>query len=278
MQHIEFFHRDHFKDNYFRASPGGELAGFIDFFWQTKFEDLWEQYPSGFSDMLFPNVGYTYLINLGTPFRMQVGDKSFDMKGDGFLPRHQAIECHHREGNCLFGIKFRISPVLLMKKINFGEYREFIYPLSYLMEQEVIDQVKRSGDFDQRVKLLVKYFQALIDLYDGPAETTRIVSSILSYCEKANDFNSTVESFAMQYRVSSRTLHRYFESATSLSIKKAIQILRIRKAVSHMIESPDDFNYTLYGYYDHSHFYKHLRQFLQKKTFKTFQSRLRLQR
>ncbi len=86
MQHIEFFHIGHFENNYHRAKPASGLEGFIDFFWETKFEELLDQYPEGFSDALFPNIGYTYLINLGTPFVMQVDDKKFDMKTDGFLP------------------------------------------------------------------------------------------------------------------------------------------------------------------------------------------------
>src|SRR6185436_18949647 len=120
--------------NYHRVKAQDSLAHLIDFFWETNFDALWHQYPDGFSDALFPNIGYTYLINLGTPFTMQVDNILFDMKTDGFLPRHKAIECYHKPGNDLFGIKFKISPVIFKTKINFAEYREFIYPLSYLMD------------------------------------------------------------------------------------------------------------------------------------------------
>ena len=92
-----------------------------------------QQNPDGFSDALFPNIGYTYLINLGTPFIMQIGEKKFNMKTDGFLPRNKSIECYHRQGSKLFGIKFKISPIIFKTRVNFGEYREYIYPLSYLM-------------------------------------------------------------------------------------------------------------------------------------------------
>ncbi len=116
MQHIEFFHIDHFENNYFRVKPPADLAHFIDFIWETKFDKLLEQNPLGFSDALFPNIGYTYLINLGTPFIMQVDEEQFEMKTDGFLPRHKSIECFHRSGNKLFGIKFKVSPVIFEKK------------------------------------------------------------------------------------------------------------------------------------------------------------------
>jgi AraC-like DNA-binding protein len=276
LQHIEFFHIEHFENNYHRVKPPESLAHLIDFFWETDFDHLWQQYPDGFSDALFPNVGYTYLINLGTPFTMQVDNTLFDMKTDGFLPRHKAIECYHSPGNILFGIKFKISPVIFKTKINFAEYREFIYPLSYLMDSTIIDKVKKVGSFAERVEVLSNYFVSIIESYAGSWEPIRIVSEILEHCYTQNDFKTPVEDFAAKYKISSRTLHRYFETTTSLSSKKALQIMRIRKAVEQLTNSPEKFNYALYGYYDHSHFYKHLRQFMQKETLRSLQPHLKL--
>lgn len=276
MQHIEFFHIDHFEKNYHRAKPASGLEGFIDFFWETKFDELLQQYPDGFSDALFPNIGYTYLINLGTPFVMQVDEKKFYMKTDGFLPRNKSIECYHREGNHLFGIKFKISPIIFKTKVNFAEYREYIYPLSYLMEPAIIEKVKKAGSFEERAKIVNEYFRSIVEAYSGSWEAIRIVSEILQYCERENDFTRPVEELATQYNISARTLHRYFETTTSLSSKKALQILRIRKAVQQLANSPATFNYIQYGYYDYSHFCKHLKQFLRKETIAGLQPHLQL--
>jgi AraC-like DNA-binding protein len=276
LQHIEFFHIDHFEKNYHRVKPIPQLEGFIDFFWETKFEALLEQYPRGFSDALFPNIGYTYLINLGTPFIMQVNDKKFSMKTDGFLPRNNSIECYHRPGNRLFGIKFKISPIIFKTRVNFAEYREYIYPLSYLMEQTVIDAVKKAPSFDERVSILNRYFLSITTAYGGSWDAIRIVSAILQHCDQQNDFSTTVAAFAKQYNISARTLHRYFETTTSLSSKKALQILRIRKAVQQLAHAPSEFNFEHYGYYDYSHFCKHLKQFLQKETVVHLQPHLKL--
>ncbi len=76
VQHVEFFHRDHFEYRYHRKKAKKSLLQFIDFFWEIDFDDLWKQYPQGFSDALFPNIGYIYLINLGTPFVMQLENES----------------------------------------------------------------------------------------------------------------------------------------------------------------------------------------------------------
>ncbi|MEP7164996.1 MAG: AraC family transcriptional regulator [Ferruginibacter sp.] len=266
MQHIEFFDIDHFENNYHRVNPPASLAHFIDFFWQTKFDHLWEQYPAGFSDTLFPNIGYTYLLNLGTPFVMQVDEKQTQMKTDGFLPRHSSIECHHQPGNVLFGIKFKISPVIFEKKVNFSEYKGSIFPLSYLIEKKVLEQVKGAACFEERVELLVSYFNSLIKEFDGSAKPVKIVSDILDDYNKSNDFSISIETLAKDHGISTRTLQRYFEMTTSLSSKKTLQILRVRKAVSQIAKDPAGFDHKAYGYYDYSHFYKHLKQFLQKGT------------
>jgi AraC-like DNA-binding protein len=276
MQHVEFFHKEHFEKNYHRTPPPAALANFIEFFWETDFAHLWKKYPEGFSDALFPNIGYTYLINLGTPFVMQLNDKSFDMKADGFLPRHTSIECYHQRGNKLFGIKFRISPVIFEKKVNFAEYREYIFPLAYLLDRTVIDKVKAASGFTKRVEILTNYYQAIVDKYSGSLQPVKIVREILDHCFRTNDFATPVEAFANRYNISSRTLQRYFETSTSISSKKALQIMRIRKAVAHMANAPETFHYSIYGYYDHSHFYKHLKQFVAKKTLLSMQPHLKL--
>ncbi|HQW83485.1 MAG TPA: AraC family transcriptional regulator [Ferruginibacter sp.] len=274
MQHIEFFNIDHFENNYHRVKPVMELDNFIDFFWETKFDELLQQYPDGFSDALFPNIGYTYLINLGTPFVMQVGDKKFDMKTNGFLPRNQSIECYHRKGNKLFGIKFKISPIIFKTKVNFSEYLGYIYPLSYLMEQPVIDKVQKAASFDERINVLNQYFKSIVENYKGSWQAIRIVSEILQHCNNNNDFITTVEQFATQHKISERTLHRYFQTTTSLSSKKALQILRIRKAVQQLANLTSNFNFSDFGYYDYSHFCKHLKQFLKKETIANMQPHL----
>ncbi len=276
MQHIEFFNIDHFENNYHRVQPAEELSHFIDFFWETKFDDLLQQHPEGFSDALFPNIGYTYLINLGTPFIMQVEEESVEMKGDGFLPRHKSIECYHRQGNRLFGIKFKASPVIFEKKINFSEYREYIFPLTYLLDRSIINKVKTVSDFNARVNILSAYFRIIVQKYVGSLQPIRIVTEILEHCDTTNNFTTSIQSFAKKYNISTRTLQRYFESTTSISSKKALQILRIRKATNHLATSPGDFHFSLYGYYDRSHFYKHLKKFLQKSTLKNLQPHLKL--
>ncbi|RYG42413.1 MAG: AraC family transcriptional regulator [Chitinophagaceae bacterium] len=264
MRHVEFIDREHFEKNYFRQYPTGKLAGFIDFFWQTRFTSLLQKKANGFSDLLFPNTGYSYLINIGTPYVMMMGESSFPIKGDSFLPRHQRIECFHQPGNEIFGIKFRLSPVLLEKKINFSEYRKAMSPLSYLIDKQVVESVKREKEFSERVEILSSYFNKIIRQSGETSAPAKAVSSILHDCYQHNAFGASIEDFAAAGGISSRTLHRYFECATSLSSKKTLQLMRIRKAVEELMHESPDWNFLNYGYYDYSHFYRHLVQFMGK--------------
>ena len=276
MQHVEFFHRDHFQFRYHRQKAKKSLSQFIDFFWETDFHDLFKQYPNGFSDALFPNVGYTYLINLGTPFVMQLEEEKFDVKGDGFLPRHKAMVCHHSTGNRIFGIKFNVSPVMFQKKVNFSEYREYIFPLAYLIDREVVEKVKKAASFEQRVQILTAYYEEIIRQYAGSLTPVDIVTQILHDCMEKQTFDVSIEELAGRYAISTRTLQRYFEACTSITSKQALQILRIRKAVEKLATGPDDFHYSQFGYYDYSHFHKHLKSFLCKQTISILQPHLRL--
>jgi len=276
MQHIEFFHRDHFAFRYHRKKPGKSLARFIDFFWETDFDPLWPLYPEGFSDALFPNVGYTYLINLGSPFVMQLEEESFDIKGDGFLPRHKNMICHHSVGNKIFGIKFKVSPIIFEKKVNFHDYREYIFPLAYLIDRHEISKIKTAASFEKRVEIISAYYDRIINKYSGSLRYVDIVTGILDDCSSNNDYSISISALSKKYKISTRTLQRYFETATSISSKQALQILRIRNAVEHLANSPASFHFSSYGYYDYSHFYKHLKNFINSHTISIIQPHLQL--
>lgn len=275
MQHVEFFHIDHFENRYHRRKAKKSLWPFIDFFWETDFDDLWAQYPNGFSDALFPNIGYTYLINLGTPFVMQLEETKHEIKSDGFLPRFKNIACHHSTGNRIFGIKFNVSPIVFEKKVNFFEYREFIYPLAYLIDSSVVQRVKGAGSFNKRVEIISHYYEKIIEKHAGTLNYVHVVTNCLQAFAESH-YQTSIEALADQNQVSTRTLQRYFEATTSINTKQALQLMRIRKAVEQLIHQPDSFQYTHYGYYDYSHFYKHLKAFLNSHTTAIAQPHLQL--
>jgi len=275
VQHVEFFHRDHFHQHFHRKKAKPSLSKFIDFFWETDFENLWTYYPQGFTDALFPDVGYTYLVNFGTPFKMQLDDELFEIKSDAFLPRYKNILTIHSPGNKIFGIKFKVSPVIFQKKINFSEYKEYIFPLAYLIDREIIEQIKSQDSFQKRLEFTSAYYDNIIKKYPGSLKHVDIVAGVIKNSSEGN-FNTTIEEYAEQYDISTRTLQRYFETTTSITGKQALQMIRIRKAVAAFVQSPASFNYSDFGYFDYSHFYKHINQFLKKHKTANIRSHLQL--
>ncbi len=265
-QHIEFRDTEHFRERYQRIFPGEPLSQFIDFFWQTDFESVLQENPEGFSDLLFPNTGYTYIINLGSPFIMQVNRDKFRItsKSDNFLPRHEVIECFHSEGCCIFGIKFKISPILLEKKVNFSEYRNSMNPLSYLIDRSVIKAVRESDSFRERVNLLSGYFLNLIGANNPPAYISIVTGVLKEFA--AGKYSVPVEELAENHNISVRTLQRYFEQAMSLGTKQTLQIFRIRHAVESIAKGNPSFLQD-HGYYDQSHFIRHLKKFTSPRNY-----------
>lgn len=271
-RHIEFLDTDHFELNYHRVPPPASLSHFIDFFWETEFEPLWKQYPRGFSDAQFANIGYTYILNLGSPYVMQVGTRKFTVRNDGLLPRYNSIESYHKPGNHLFGIKFRISPILLEKRVNFSEYKGSFFPLSYLLDQEPIKKARKARHFEERIQHISRYFFRLLANYEGNSRPIEIVSCLLNRWFQENQFAVSLEGVADEFGISLRTLQRYFEMCTGISSKQAMQIMRVRKAFTHWLHNRASFRLEDYGYYDRSHFHKHLREFLGPRTIKILQA------
>lgn len=273
MRHTEFFNDAHFTNNYFRVKPSGPLSFFIDFFWQTKFDHLWKEYPDNFSDMLFPNIGYSYLVNIGTPFTMQINEKKFTIKNDSFLPRHNSIECHHQPGNKIFGIKFRISPVVFEKKVNFSEYRQSMTPLSYLMDKHIVALLKTNIPFEERVSLLEEYFTGILENHNTN-KSVHLVSSIISDAILTGNFSEKIENLAGKHQISARTLQRYFEQYTSSGCKETFQILRARKVMESFMQGKK-MDLKSAGFYDYSHFYKYMKSFLGVDIMQEFISRMK---
>jgi AraC-like DNA-binding protein len=270
MEHIEFINRDHFEYNYHRKWAEGKLLPYIDFCWETDFNQLLADHPQGFSDVLFPNIGYTYIINLGSPFVMEVEKQAYEVKSGGFLPRHHYVTCHHAKGNQLFGIKFKVCPVLFEKDINFSEYKGHIFPLAYLIDNNVIEKAKRAAAFPERVQIIFEHYESLVEKHETALQYLAIVTSIINRFSAANQFDISIKELAAQHKISIRTLQRYFEATTGFSPKPALQTIRMRQAVKKITEEPQNFSFADYGYYDYSHFVKNLKQFAGEKYYRQF--------
>jgi AraC-like DNA-binding protein len=169
-----------------------------------------------------------------------------------------------------------VSPVIFEKRVNFAEYKEYIFPLAYLIDRNIITKIKSARSFDERMQIVSDYYDEIVEKYAGSFKQVEIVTKILKDCSEKNHFDVSIDELSDQYNISSRTLQRYFEATTSINSKQALQIVRIRKAIEDLTSAPQDFHFGTYGYYDYSHFYKHLKQFLNQHSIKIAQPHLQL--
>ncbi|WP_207491488.1 helix-turn-helix domain-containing protein [Aridibaculum aurantiacum] len=260
-QHIELIDKGHFEHRYSHMYAEKEISMYIEYCWESRFENLLEENPGGFSDVILPNIGYTYMINLGTPYSIKLANQIFCVKTGCFLPRQVPISAHHSVGNKIFGIKFKVCPIVFEKDVDFSDYKQYIYPLAYLIDKKIIEKIKSAQDFQERANIVFTHYNGLIKMHSGSLQYVTTVTEILKRYIEENNFNLAIGQIAEQYNISPRTLGRYFETTTGFSSKQALQLLRIRMAVSEYVKNPQEFDYAKFNYWDYSHFCKHLKQF-----------------
>jgi transcriptional regulator GlxA family with amidase domain len=137
-----------------------------------------------------------------------------------------------------------------------------MYSLSYLIDRSVLKRIKDAGDFKERVKILDEYYVDIVNQHQSILHYVNIVSRILDDFAGKSGVNIKVEDVASKYKIDIRTLQRYFSKTIGISPKKALLLMRIRKALSHLCDDPSTFKITSYGYFDHSHFYKDVKNFV----------------
>lgn len=126
------------------------------------------------------------------------------------------------------------------------------------------------------MQIVSDYYDSMVEKHSGSLKQVEVVTRILKECNDNNQFNVSIGELSEQFDISSRTLQRYFEATTSINSKQALQIMRIRKAIEDLTASPQNFHFSTYGYYDYSHFYKHLKQFINRHSISIVQPHLQL--
>jgi transcriptional regulator GlxA family with amidase domain len=134
--------------------------------------------------------------------------------------------------------------------------------------------MKLADSFAKRVQIISDHYSRIIEKYAGSLQSVDMVTHILHEVSENNRFTASVAELATENGVSTRTLLRYFESTTGMACKQTLQILRIRKALNELTTQPATFDFTRYGYYDYSHFFKHLKSFINQHTIAIIQPHL----
>ena len=130
-------------------------------------------------------------------------------------------------------------------------------------------KIQIDSDIEIVLNTINNYFEALSDLHSEKNTIEKICEII-----KNQDLSISVSEISTALKISQRLLQIKFKTATGLTIKKYIQILKFRKSVDQMVNSDLEklklTDIALYNkYFDQSHFIKKFKD-VTKTTPKTF--------
>jgi AraC-like DNA-binding protein len=154
----------------------------------------------------------------------------------------------------------------IFPKYNLSNFTDSIVKIN---SDELPFKIQIDSDIEMVLNTINNYFEALSDLHSQKNTIEKICEII-----KLKNFEVSVSELSKLLNASQRLLQIKFKSATGLTIKKYIQILKFRKSVDQMVNSDLEklklTDIALYNkYFDQSHFIKKFKD-VTKTTPKTF--------
>jgi AraC-like DNA-binding protein len=262
---VEIF--DDIRKLYQFESPCSELAEYIEFFSETSLVAT-DRYitTEKFSVRLFPSYTPTVWINLGAPYHLKNGN-NYHLIGtqtDILLLRNEIVERVNLPTDNVFTIKFFPGGLEAVFGISQTSIGSDIVDAAHIIPLPVIQKLKRSGSFKDRVSLLQNFFLGKLEKRCSPEHYLKLVKrAIDAFCLSGMEASNT--ELAKQTYLSDKTLYRYFMKAIGTSPKNYFATVRARTALTAFVTDTNSFSPYEYGYYDMSHFYKDVARFTGQK-------------
>ncbi|HVU54545.1 MAG TPA: helix-turn-helix domain-containing protein [Puia sp.] len=216
-----------------------------------------------FAIELFPSWTPTLWFNIGPSYRLTTGHGCYPIPADSdvLVLRDSIISRHNQPDDHLFSVKFHPGGLEAVLGISQTRFIGKIVRLSDILPPRLISQVKQAEHVKQRQALLEDYFLASLARRPKRDHFSQLVAdSIGNYVEAGMQPNTT--ELACRHFVHSRTINRYFHRVIGLSPKRYLGIVRARTALASFIRDKRQFCPMDFGYYDMSHFYKGVREFM----------------
>lgn len=225
------------------VKPSEDLLPFINLYHQNTTNGT-----NGSEQLLLPHVGFCLIFNLGNKFRIKYQHHNYTVKESILLPRKKAS--FFVDPFNFFSIHF------LFSFLPFTIYQSqslFNSPSEIEISKALNEDIINADSFEKRVLLSNNFFGHLFkDHYNEISKVKFIVDKLHQLTDKQFDFSSSEK----PAYVSSKTFFRHFLRYTGGSYKSSFRILRIRAALQSYFFEKTNFTPMLFGFYDHSHFYK----------------------
>jgi len=242
---------------YFFHYPEGELSRYIEFISESAVDltrDALQD--NSFSIRMFPSWAPTCYINLGMPYRILAGKKTYFVAAeeDICVLRNGIVERFNSPCDHILTIKFKLggTEALLAKPVSLVPDRPT--GLSFIMPSTLIQSVKNATCFKERIAILESFF------FNRITENFRekaVRDAINIY--QASGFTLYNEELAERLCLTLKTFNRYFLHVAGVAPKFYLANLRARTALTDYVTERPSFIASKYGYFDAAHFYRDIR-------------------
>ncbi len=262
---VEIF--DNIHKIYQYQAPCGELAEYIEFFSESSSQATLEHIANEqFNVRLFPSWTPTFWFNLGSPYQLLISDKLYSVQSDDdvLLLRNSIVERYNHPTDHIFTVKFSPGGFESIFGIKQSALGETLINLATLLPTQLIQQIKRIDNFEERVILLQNFFLNKCKKQPNQEHYFRTVQKAIETYHISNmEFNSS--EVAREVFATNKTIYRYFNQVIGTTPKNYFSILRVRTALQNYVADKSDFSPYDFGYYDMSHFYKDVVKFTGRK-------------
>lgn len=262
---VEIF--DNIHKIYQYQAPCGELADYIEFFSESSPQATREHIANErFNVRLFPSWTPTFWFNLGSPYQLLIGNKSYSVQSeeDVLLLRNSIVERYNLPTDHIFTVKFSPGGFESIFGIKQSVLGDALVNLVIFIPLQLIQQIKRVDNFEERVELLQNFFLITRKKRINQEHYFRTVQKAIKTYHISNmEFNSS--EVAKEVFATNKTIYRYFNQVIGTTPKNYFSILRVRTALQGYVADKSDFSPYDFGYYDMSHFYKDVVKFTGRK-------------
>lgn len=258
---------DNIRKLYTFTAPCEELQGVVEFFSESSAKETKAHIgDNSFTVKMYPSFTPTIYINLGTPYKLALANTSsyINSSDDVLILRNNIVERVNLPGDHIFTIKFYPGGLEAITGISQKHFVDKVAPATVALPAELLHNIKQANCFESRVQLLQQYFISKL-------HRTKIKSHYIQFVRDVVDAFNTG---GMQYNNSQladkmfatpKTINRYFNNVVGTTPKNYFCILRTRAALTAYVGEKNNFDPSLHGYYDMSHFYKDVIKFTGQK-------------
>jgi AraC-like DNA-binding protein len=258
---------DNIREIYKFCQPCEELAPYIEFLSESCMEKTSRLITTErFSVKMFQSWTPTLWFNLGTPYHIEVSNRSHFVGADDnvLILRNTTVTRHVSSNDRIFSIKFFPGGLEAVLGINQSALINKIIPLKSFIPGALLHAVKREISYEGRIKLLEEYFLRNLKEKKNKDHYIKIVKDAMNVYQ-AEHLSLNTSEVAEKIFVTSRTINRYFNNVVGVNPKKYFSVVRARAALTQYVAGAKQFDPSLFGYYDISHFHKDIISFTGQK-------------